>query len=426
MNYKKIKEKENKMKFEIEISKEEWNEELENSYEKNKGKYKVQGFRNGHAPRKIIEQNYGEYVFFDSALDNAFYKYFYEVLQKEKDVEIIGSPALNVKKMDETGLTLEVICTLKPEVKLGEYKNLTIEKDKISVSKEEIDAEMELLKDQQSRMVEVERKSQNGDTLNINFEGFVDGKPFEGGKAEKFDLVLGSKSFIDNFEQQLEGTVKGEEKDVVVKFPDDYHAENLKGKQATFKVLVNEVRVKEIPELTNELIKNISEFESLKEYEKDVKEKLLKNKEAEQKTKQETKLVDKISDNATVVVPKIMVDEQVDAMIENMKQRMQYQGLQFEDYLKYINSNLEDFKKSQRIEAEKIVKTRLVLEAIVKAEKIEVSEKDLKEKIEEIAKKQNKTFDEINKLLNDHYKEHMLNDLLVDKLLNFLTENNNI
>ena len=412
------------VKFELEVNKEEWEHCLEDSYEHNKSKYKVQGFRGGKVPRKIIEKNYGDTVFYDDAINHAFYHYFEDVLEKEKDVELVGNPKVDVKKIDENGLTLVVTCVVRPDVVLGEYKGLKIEKPEAVVTDEEVDAEIKAMQEKSSRWVKTEREAKLGDTVIMDFVGSESGVEFEGGKAENFELELGSHRFIEGFEDQIVGMKAGEEKNIDVKFPEDYPAENLKGKPAVFKINLHEVREKEIPELTDEFAKNVSEFDTLNEYKEDIKKHLLERKSQKAEYDYEEALLKAVSENSNVVVPEEMIDEQVDAFIHDFEQRLMQQGMKLEDYLKYLHQTMEDLKAGKRDDAKKVIVTRLTMEEIINKEKITVEPEELDKKLEEIAGKVGKTVEEYKKSLNQNILGNIVNQMVVDKLLKFLKENN--
>lgn len=415
----------NQVKFVVSISKEEWEHCLEHSYEHNKEKFTVGGFRKGHAPRNIIEKNYGEYVFYDDAINHAFGHNYNEILDKELDVEPVSSPSVNILDIKD-GLKYEIVVEVKPEVALGEYKNLEVEKEKCEVSGEEIEAELKKAQDKASRLVEVDREIKLGDTATINFVGSVDGVKFDGGKAENYDLEIGSHSFVDTFEDQLVGLKKGDNKDVVVTFPKEYPAENLAGKEAHFDVCVNVVREKQSPEIDDEFAKNYSEFESLDEYKKDIEKKLLEAKEKDAMFKAEDELVNKIVDLATVEISETLIENQTEEFIKQFEYRLMYQGLKLEDYLKMTGSNMEELKASRREDAIKTAKTKLVLAEICKREKIEVSEEELKNKIEEMANARNIEIAEFKKGLSEEFTNRIYGQLLTDKLFAFLTQNNKI
>ena len=404
----------------------EWEEAVNNAYEKNKAKYSVQGFRKGHTPRKVLEKNYGTSLFYDDAIDGCFYRYYFEILSKEKELQPVAMPEIEVENVGQNGLSLILKITVKPDVELGQYKGITIDKKEVKVTKEEVDHEIEHIREHRVKFVSVDREVKLGDTVTIDFSGSVDGVKFDGGTAEDFDLEIGSHSFIDNFEDQLIGLKKGDEKDVKVSFPENYHEESLKGKPAVFKVKIKDIKEKKYPELNDEFASEVSEFETLAQLKEDTKKKLLESKEKEQVAHAENDLIEKIVEGSKVDVPHVMVHEQIDEFIKDFEYRLSYQGLNLEGYLKYANTTLEDLKASRHEDAEKTVKTRLVLEEIIKKENIQVTDKDLEDKFNENNKDKKKTIEEIRKTLGQEQVNYFESSILLNKLMKFLKENNNI
>lgn len=415
-----------RIEVKLNVSKEEWDSALEHAYESNKDKYSVQGFRKGHTPRKVIEKTYGDTVFYDDAIDDCFYRYYFEMLSKEKDIKPVSAPEVNISKIDENGLELILRITQEPEVTLGDYKGITIEKKEIKVSASEVNHELEHMKESRAKFVSVDREIKNGDTATIDFVGSIDGKKFDGGSAEDFDLEIGSKSFIDNFEDQLVGLKKGDKKDVKVTFPENYHVDDLKGKPAVFAVEVKDVKEKQYPEIDDKFADEVSEFSTLKELKEDIKKKLVERKTREEQNEAESKLIDKICENAKVEIPQVMVDNQVEDFIKNFERRLSYQGLNLDGYLKYTGTTLEDLRKSRVEDAKKTVKTRLVLTAIMEKEKIDVTEQEIADKFNEGTKDKPKTIEEIQKTLGPDQYNYMANSLLLNKLMKFLKENNTL
>lgn len=426
MKYTKQLLKDKRVEVTINVTKKEWDDALEHAYEHTKGKYDIQGFRKGHAPRKVIEKSYGDTVFYDDAIDDCFYRYYFEVLKKEKDIEPVSAPEINISKIDENGLELVLKITTKPDVALKDYKGLTIEKKKVKVTKEEVDHRLMHLRESRVSFEEVDRPASLGDTVTIDFSGSIGGKKFEGGTSTDYDLELGSHSFIDNFEDQLVGSKKDDKKDVVVTFPKDYPQGDLAGKEAVFEVNVKSVKEKHLPELNDEFADEVSEFSTLEELKSDIEKKILEQKTHEEDLNAENRLVEKIVDAAEVEIPKVMVDEQVEDYIKDFERRLQYQGLSLDGYLKYAGTTLEDLKKSRRDDAKKTVKTRLVLEKIVSIEKIKVTDKDIEKKYNEHEKDNKKSAEEIRNLMGEEQYNYFENSLLLNKLMAFLKENNKI
>ena len=426
MKYEKKTLEDKRIEVKLNISKEEWDEALERAYENGKGKYTVQGFRKGHTPRKVIEKTYGDTVFYDDAIDDCFYRYYFEMLSKEKGIKPVSSPDVNISKIDENGLELVLRITQEPEVTLGDYKGLTIEKKEVKVSAAEVNHELEHMKESRVKYVPVEREIKNGDTATIDFVGMVDGKKFDGGSAEDFDLEIGSKSFIDNFEDQLVGLKKGDKKDVKVTFPANYHVEDLKNKPAVFAVTVKDVKEKQYPELDDKFADEVSEFSTLKELKDDLKKKILDRKTKQEQNEMESRLIDKICDNAKVEIPQVMIDNQVEDFIKEFERRLSYQGLSLDGYLSYTGTTLDDLRKSRIEDAKKTVKTRLVLTAIMDKENIDVSEQEIADKFNEGSKDKPKTIEEIQKTFGADQYNYMANSLLLNKLMKFLKDNNNL
>jgi len=415
----------NKVKFIVETTKEEWEHCLEHSFEHNKEKYSVQGFRKGKAPRSVIEKNYGEYVFYDDAINHSFSHNYTEILDKETDLEPIDHPSVNILDFNN-GLKYEITVEVKPEVALGEYKNLEIKKAKSTVKAEEVETELKLAQDKAGRLVSVDRPIKEGDTATIDFSGSLNGVKFDGGSSQDYDLVIGSHSFIAGFEEQLVGMKKGETKTIEVTFPENYMEESLKGKPADFEVTIKEVREKELPELDDEFAKNYSEFETLEEYKKDIKKSLKEAKEKEATYKAENDLIDKVTDNATVEISETLIEKQIDEFIKDFEYRLMYQGLKLEDYLKHMNSTMKELRESRREDAIKTAKTKLVLEEIIKREKIEVTEQEVENKLKEMAESRNIKLEDFKKGLNEQFFNRIYGQMITDKLLAFLTENNKL
>lgn len=425
MNYKVTKLENKNIQIEITLNQAEWETEIENVYQKEKGKYNIEGFRKGKAPRKVIEKMYGKGVFYEDALSEGFYKYYTQILSKEKSIEPVDAPSLQVKSMDENGVTVLAEVVVRPEVTIKKYKGFKVKVEPENVTDEMVEAELKKAQEQNVRMVESKNaKAKKGNIVNIDFKGFIDGKAFEGGTAEGFDLELGSKSFIDNFEDQLVGSCVNEEKEVVVKFPKDYHVAELQEKPATFKVKINAIKEKQLPEINDEFASNITEFETVAEYKADIKKNLEKQAQEKAKVSLENGIIDKIIENMEVEVPHVMIHQELDNMMKDMEYRLMYQGLRLEDYAKYLGTTVEKLKHDRHDEAEKAVKVRLALQEIMDKEKITVTDAEVDEKLKAMAKEQKKTLKEVKAAVNEQRINYMKNEILINKLIDFLVSNN--
>ena len=428
MKYTKKELKNNKFEVALDLDAKEWEEAVEQAYKKNKGKFSVQGFRKGHVPRKVLEKTYGEGVFYEDAIDGCFYRYYFEVLNKEKEIQPVAAPEIDIKEISKDGIKLIITIQAKPDVELGEYKGLEIKKVEVKVTKKDVDEEIDRAIKSQVKYVEVEREVKDGDIATIDFSGSIDGVKFEGGTATDYDLEIGSHSFIDTFEEQLIGLKVGDKKNVEVTFPSNYHQESLKDKKAVFEVAIKAIKEKKYPELNDEFASSVSEFETVAAWKEDIEKKITERKTKQAEHEQESVMIEKIVDACKVEVPEVMVEQQIDDYIEDFKQQLAYQGLNLEGYLKYTNSTIEQLKDMRREDAKKTVKTRLVLEKIVELEKLAVTEKDIEEKFNErnLDKDKVKKIDEIKKELGPQQMAYFENSILLNKLITFLKKNNNI
>ena len=416
----------NKYQITITADKQTWEKYVDHAYEENKEKFNIEGFRKGKAPRAIIEKNYGASVFYDDALDHLFAHEYTEALASDKDIEPVSNPEIKIDKFDEDGIVLIAEVQSMPEVKLGQYKGLTIKKATGTVTDEEVDKELNQSRERQARYVEVERESKDGDYVVIDFTGYTDNKAFEGGAAQDYRLKLGSHTFIEGFEDQLVGLKKGDKKDVKVTFPVDYFSEDLKGKDAIFDVTVKKVEEKTLPPLDDEFASNVSEFETLADYKADIRKHLEENLQARLKREDENNIIETIVKSSEVEIPDVLVERQLDSFIEDFSMRLSYQGYKLEDYLKQANVTEEELREERREQAKDVVKTRLVLETIVKQEKLDVTDKELDEKLAETAQKYGKTLEEYKKNLGDRNIAYIKNDILMQKLLSLLTNSNTL
>ena len=413
------------VKIDIKLTAGEWNEAIDKAYEKTKGRYSMPGFRKGKVPKHLLESTYGKGIFYEEAINQAFPKYYTEILEKETSIEAVAAPEIDVKKVDDKGLELIAIVAVRPEVKLGDYKGITFKKVEYNVKDEDIEAELNRLRERNSRMVTVEGRSvENGDTVIIDYSGSVDGVKFEGGTAEKQTLVIGSGTFIPGFEEQLIGMNVGEERDINVKFPEEYHAENLKGKDSVFHIKLHEIKKKELPELTDDFIKDSVGAESLEAYKADVKARLEKQNADRAEREIEDAIVKKISENATVEIPDALIEMQIDRMVEEMNYRLSYQGLKLEDYLKYVGKSIEDYRNEYKPQAESIVKSQLVIEKIISDEKIDATEADVEARIEEMAKAQGREVPDLKKNMQARQLDYVKNEIVIKKLFDFLKSAN--
>ena len=400
------------------------------AYDQNKGKYNVPGFRKGHVPKNVLEQRYGKGLFFEDALYLAAQEYYTEFLDKNKKVEPVSRPSIDDKsiKMDDNGVTFAVVVTVRPEVKLGAYKGLTIEKAKVQkVKPADIDAELDKVRERNARFVEItDRAVEDGDQVNLDYCGKTDGVAFDGGTAEKQTLTIGSHTFIEGFEEQLVGMNIGETKDINVTFPTEYHSAELAGKPAVFTVTINGITKKELPELDDEFAKDVSEFSTLKEYKEDIKKNIAERYQKDADNKDESKLVETIVDNAEIDVPDVMIEEQIDQYIEDFKYQLSYQGLNLDNYFKYTETTMEQLRESHRERAKKAVRTRLVFEEIVKAEKIKASAKAVEAKIKEYAERINQPYETLKDQLREEDRYYFENQVITDALIALLKKENTL
>lgn len=413
----------NMVKLTIEASAEEFEKAMQAAYQKNKNKISIQGFRKGKAPQAMIEKMYGPGVFYEDAA-NEIIPTAYDKAVEESGLEIVSRPEIDIVQIEKGKsfiFTAEV--AVKPEVTLGKYKGIKVEKFDTAVTEEEINAEIDKARDQNARIITVEdRAVKEGDMTIIDFEGFVDGVVFEGGKGENHNLTIGSGQFIPGFEEQLVGVEIGKEVDVNVTFPEDYHAKDLAGKAAVFKVTVKEIKAKELPELDDEFVQDVCDFDTVAEYKADVEAKIKERKESEAKTKKEDAVIDKIIEDAKMEIPDAMIDTQVRQMADDFVARLQQQGLSIEQYFQFTGLTSEALKEQMKPTALKRIQTRLVLEAIVDAEKIEVTDEEYNAEIEKMANLYQMEVDKINELMGDFEKENMKKDLAVQKAIDVVVD----
>ncbi|MBQ9767746.1 MAG: trigger factor [Lachnospiraceae bacterium] len=411
------------VKLTIEVAADEFEKALETAYQKNKNKLSVQGFRKGKAPRSVIEKMYGVGVFYEDAANEAMPD-AYEKAAVECGLDIVSRPEIDIVQIEKgKEFIFTATVAVKPEVTLGAYKGVEVDKVEVTVADEEIDAELARVREQNARILSVEdRPVADGDEAVIDFEGFVDGVPFAGGKGEDYKLVIGSHSFIDTFEEQLIGKNIGEEVEVNVTFPAEYHAEELAGKPAMFKVNIKGITAKELPELDDEFAVDVSEFDTLAEYKEDIKKNLLEKKEKEAKFAKEDAVVDKIIEAATMEIPDAMVDTQTRQMAEEYAQRLQMQGLNLEQYFKFTGMNANSFMENLKPQALKRIQCRLVLEAVVKAENIEVSDEEFDKELDTMAQSYRMEKEKLAELISDKEKEQIKMDIAVQKAVDVVRD----
>ena len=396
---------------------------VDSAYQKNKGKIALPGFRKGKAPRAMIEKMYGTGVFYEDAA-NELIPEAYETAAKESELEIVAQPEIEVTQMEKgTDFIFTATVAIKPEVTLGDYKGIEVEKKEAEVSEEEITAEIDKAREANSRLITIEdRATEDGDTVIIDFDGYVDGKQFEGGYAEDYTLVLGSHSFIDNFEDQLVGKNLGEDVEVNVTFPEEYHVDELKGKPALFKVKIKEIQKKELPELDDDFAQDVSDFDTLDEYKADVEKKILENKENQIKREQEDQIIEKIIENAQMEIPQQMITAQTRQMTQEFAQRLQSQGLSLEQYMQFTGLTPQKMMEDLEPQALKRIQSRVVLEAVVVAENIEASDEEIDKELENMASMYQMEIDKLKELIGDDEKKQIGMDLAVQKAVEFVVK----
>ena len=411
----------NMAKLTVEVPAEQFEKALTTAFNKNKSRFNIPGFRKGKAPQAMVEKMYGVEVLYEDAFNEALDATYGDAVTESK-LDVVSRPEIDVVQVEKgKELIYTATVAVKPEVTLGEYKGIEVEKASAEVSDEDIEAELKKVQEQNSRLITVEdRAVENGDQTVVDFEGFVDGTPFEGGKGEDYPLTIGSHSFIDTFEEQLIGKNIGEECEVNVTFPEEYHAKELAGKPAVFKVTVKEIKRKELPELNDEFAGEVSEFETLEEYKNDVKAKLSLTKQKEAATENENHVVDKVVENATMDIPEPMIDSQVNNMVNDYARRMQSQGLSLEQYMQFTGMTIDTLKEQMKPQAVKRIQTRLVLEAIVKAENITVSDEAVEKEIADMAESYKMEVAQIKEYMGENGIEQMKEDLAVQEAVDFL------
>lgn len=411
----------NLVKLTFEVSREEFEKAMNKSYSKNAKKYNVPGFRKGKVPRSVIEKYYTEAVFYDDAINDVLPE-AYEAALKETEIEAAARPEIDVDEIKKgEPVVFTALVTTKPEVELGEYTGIKVNKIEHNVTDEDIEKDIEVARRKNARLVPVEdRAVKLGDLTTIDFAGSCDGVAFEGGTAENYDLEIGSNTFIPGFEEQIIGKNIGEEFDVNVTFPEEYHAPDLAGKPAVFKVKVNEIKEKELPELDDDFASEVSEFETFEEYKNSVRERLEKAAADRVKNETENAVIEKVVEACQVEVPAAMINDQTDRMVQDFAQRLQYQGLDIKSYMQYTGNTIEGFKENFKPQAEQRIKTTLVLEAIAKAENIEATDEDVDNKIAEMAKQYNMENDKLKELMQENDINNIKEDIVMTNVIEML------
>lgn len=415
-------ENKNEVKISFKVEAEKFENAIKSVYSKNAKYFAIPGFRKGKAPFNIVEKRYGDEIFYEDAF-NELVPEIYENAIKEKNVAAVSQPKIDIKKMKK-GEDLEFTATVqtKPEVKLGKYKGIELKKVEYTVSDEDVNHEIGHMQEKNARVTTVEdRPVQSKDITTIDFEGFVDGKAFEGGKAEGHELEIGSNTFIPGFEDQIIGMNKDEERDINVKFPEDYYSKELAGKDATFKVKLHEIKEKKLPDLDDEFAKDVSEFNTLKELKDSIKDKKQKENDSKAKREIEDAAIEKVCENTPVDIPSGMIDSEVANMVSEMEQQLSYQGISLDQYLKIMNKTRAEIEDNYKVQAEKNVKARLVIEAIIKEENIAASEEEIAEKLKEMANNYGRKIEDLEK--NEHLKEYISESIKAEKAIDLIVEN---
>lgn len=405
----------------ITISAQDWEKEVNEVYELTKGKFNIQGFRKGKAPRRVIEQTYGDTVFFDDAFDRAVSKEYGKFLEENPQIVVAGHPHVEKNSFTaDKGLEVELVVDLMPEFTLPNLAEIKVEKDSVEVTDAQVQEEIEHTRQSHARYVEEEKVAENGDFATIDFTGYADGEKFEGGEGKDYRLELGSHTFIEGFEEQVVGMKIGEEKDLNVTFPENYPAENLKGKPAIFKVVLKKVERKVLPDVDDKFVADTTEFETLEEYKASIKENLTKMAQERADRDYEVKLLDEIADKSNMDIPASMIDHEVHHIVEDFEHRLSHQGMKLADYLGYIGKTEDEFKAERRVDAEKNIKTRLVLQRIISENKITVTAEELDKAIQEYATKYGMSVEDFKKGLGENDYAYFENNAIMTKVLDFI------
>ncbi len=411
----------NTAKLKIEVPAEQFSQAIKNAYNKNKGRFSIPGFRKGKAPFEMVKKMYGVEMFFEDAANEVIDASYQEAM-KESGLDIVSRPTVTVQQIEEgKPLLYDAVVAVRPEVTLGEYKGVEVKKAKAEVTDEDVEQELTREREKNSRLITVEdRGVEDKDRVTIDFDGYVDGERFEGGKGEDYPLTIGSHTFIDTFEEQLIGKTLGEECEVNVTFPAEYHVENLKSKPALFKVKVKEIQKKELPELNDEFASEVSDFDTLDEYKNSLREKLLKEKQTAAAAANEDHVIEKVIENASMEIPDQMIDEEVTGMINEYARRLRSQGLELEQYMELTGMTVEKFGEQMKPNAEKRIRTRLMLEAVVKAEGIEADDEALEAQLDRMASSYKMEKEQLKGMLGEEQIAQIKEDLAVQEAVDFL------
>lgn len=415
-------ENKNEVKLEFTVEAKIFEEGMKKVFERNAKYFNIPGFRKGKAPMSIVERTYGSEIFYEDTF-NEIVPEIYDREVKENNLEVVSRPQIDIVQIEKgKDLIFTAVVSTKPEVKLGKYKGVQIEKKEYKVEEKDIDAELEQMQQRNSRLVTVtDRAVEEKDIAVIDFEGFLDGKAFDGGKGENYDLEIGSNTFIPGFEEKVKGMKIGEEKDLELTFPEEYFSKDLAGKEVVFKVKLHEIKRKELPALDDDFAKDVSEFDSLKELKADIKDRLTKSNDEKAKNEMQEAAVKAAVEVSEVELPAGMIEMEVDAMADDLNRRLSYQGMSLDQYLKMINKSMSDFRKDNEEPAKEAIKMRLVLEAIAKDAKIEVTDKDVEAKVKELAEAYGRKEEEINS--NEELVRNIRESLTTEKAIEFLVEN---
>lgn len=419
----KVEKTENKMevKLEITVEAQKFDEAIKTVFNKSAKYFNIPGFRKGKAPYQIVEKTYGAQIFYEDAFNEVAGEAYAQALE-ENNIEAVSKPQIDLVQIEKgKDLIFTAVVQIKPEVELGKYKGIEIKKIEYNVSDEDVEHELSHMAEKNARLVSVEdRAVESGDITTIDFEGFVDGEAFEGGKAENHELTIGSNTFIPGFEDQIIGMKLGEEKEINVKFPEEYFSTNLAGKDATFKVKLHEIKKKEMPEINDELAKDVSEFDTIDELKNSIREKQEEQNQTKAKYEMEDEVIKAVCDKAKVEIPSGMIELEIDRMAQDIETRLSYQGMKLEQYLQMMNKTMEDFRNENKEQAERTVKSRLVLEAVQKAENIEVTDEEIAEKIKEMAETYGRKEEEVKD--NPELVKYVGENLKAEKTVKFLVD----